>query len=1157
MPGRKLPEAQLNLKPASKNKEASEANVWNALGTCCDNPRLSQAKSAWAEKMKQFLAVFAVIAVVLALGTLYYLRSHTVQKNLRATPVFEITNKPRNDRRQYQYAELPNGLAVLNIEDSKATTSGFSVAVEAGSTYDPKDIQGLAHFCEHMLFLGTDKYPEPEGFRDFAAMHGGFHNAYTAEELTVYYLQVENSGRKEGLDRFADFFRAPLFDQKFVAKEVHAVDSEMAKNMHSQNWRLRQLMHSLASPESPVTNFNVGDVHTLIDEPKAKGIDIVAALKEYYKANYCPPRMKVVTFGNSSLDTQLAAAKQSFGPILTGAETCAPNPKSFASPEPWPSSRMGRWVETPSMLKKSELWVMFPLPDLRKEYAKHPLLYLKYVINYGGDNSLKRTLVDRTGLVTALDFSYEMHSPGTQAWFTVDLTPKGRDHPDLVLDHFFAFLSEVRRKGIDDALYKSLAEEAELEWNWSNQKGAAETVKAYAEKMSRLKKEDILSGDFLTPSPDPQRTFEMLLKLIPSNMNAIFVDGQADAEAKMKQEEWEVLPHYKAIYTNRRIESVFPQAIERWARWLEDTDGASTQSELNERLKHSGSDPLNRAIVLAKPLHDIPHDINLDHAEAPEGDSVTEGLYGRFPEQTTENMWYRPGSKFATPKVWVKFLLRTQRPKGDGATAKESLELMIWSKLLLEELHPKTVDVVGTDYDIKHSSHSLSFTLSGFVNNIPQLMDVVLSEFRKGLNMSSESSAFNRRYPRIVQDLKETFSDYEKNPIAYAVGDRDRLVSRGEHSRVELLEALDDLDSLKVTKSMATRIATQKLQYTSLAVGNLALEEAQHFSQQFHKGVPEFTLGLSDSEVEVILPVVRPQRPVEVRKTNPKKGDSNHATVVTIMLGVPDVGDRVVFGMLGEILQTLAFEELRTKRQLGYIVSAGFTRISNTIAASCVVQGEKMLPDEVHPLIEWLFSVRMTETLAKMSDKDFATRRASFLQSLKEPPKSFNDEVSYFWPIVSNGGQCLGLRDRLLAYVTDEMHSKQQLIQAWQRVLSPDKESARGMRSKLVVKYFADGMAVPTSPSDDEFAEALKKHEIPEGYSELVMKERSQSLIFGAADSKARTSILADAESVVGVGNGYYPQEFHCGDPPKSTPNTALLLLQENAAPQVVDIAQH
>ena len=79
-----------------------------------------------------------------------------------------------------------------------------------GSFDDPKARPGLAHFLEHMLFIGTEKYPEPDGYFSFVESNGGSSNAYTAPEVTNYFFDVKPDAFREGLDRFAHFFIDPL-----------------------------------------------------------------------------------------------------------------------------------------------------------------------------------------------------------------------------------------------------------------------------------------------------------------------------------------------------------------------------------------------------------------------------------------------------------------------------------------------------------------------------------------------------------------------------------------------------------------------------------------------------------------------------------------------------------------------------------------------------------------------------------------------------------------------------------------------------------------------------------------------------------------------------------------------------------------------------------
>ena len=65
----------------------------------------------------------------------------------------------QQDEKQYRYLELDNQLRVLLISDENADQAGASLDVHAGSLQDPKNRPGLAHFLEHMLFLGTETYP--------------------------------------------------------------------------------------------------------------------------------------------------------------------------------------------------------------------------------------------------------------------------------------------------------------------------------------------------------------------------------------------------------------------------------------------------------------------------------------------------------------------------------------------------------------------------------------------------------------------------------------------------------------------------------------------------------------------------------------------------------------------------------------------------------------------------------------------------------------------------------------------------------------------------------------------------------------------------------------------------------------------------------------
>ena len=84
------------------------------------------------------------------------------------------------DTATFRRFTLDNGMRVLLVSDPKFNKSGASLVVNTGQIDDPRDSEGLAHFLEHMLFLGTEKYPEVTEYGNFIKSNGGYNNAYTS-----------------------------------------------------------------------------------------------------------------------------------------------------------------------------------------------------------------------------------------------------------------------------------------------------------------------------------------------------------------------------------------------------------------------------------------------------------------------------------------------------------------------------------------------------------------------------------------------------------------------------------------------------------------------------------------------------------------------------------------------------------------------------------------------------------------------------------------------------------------------------------------------------------------------------------------------------------------------------------------------------------------
>ena len=139
----------------------------------------------------------------------------------------------------------------------------FTSYLGVGHYSDPDELPGLAHFLEHMVFMGSKKFPKENGFSKFIEDNGGSENAWTACELTTFFFEIQRNSFSTALDMFSQFFIEPLMVKDAMDREREAVDSEFQRSMPSDGRRLWQLFKSIAKPNHPVSKFSTGNKQTL------------------------------------------------------------------------------------------------------------------------------------------------------------------------------------------------------------------------------------------------------------------------------------------------------------------------------------------------------------------------------------------------------------------------------------------------------------------------------------------------------------------------------------------------------------------------------------------------------------------------------------------------------------------------------------------------------------------------------------------------------------------------------------------------------------------------------------------------------------------------------------------------------------------------------
>ena len=206
----------------------------------------------------------------------------------------ETINKSPSDPRSYETFFLKNGIEVITISDANLAVSAATLSVGVGAYQDPENAQGIAHFLEHMIFMGSEKYKEPNEYMKFISENGGDTNAFTAAEQTTYLFSINNNKFEEALDRLASSIKEPLLNGDMVEKEINAVNSEWLLRRQDEGFVRQRSLAMTGNIDHPRVKLGVGNKETLSEQRDT----LLKSLREFYDRYYSANIMKLVLIGN-------------------------------------------------------------------------------------------------------------------------------------------------------------------------------------------------------------------------------------------------------------------------------------------------------------------------------------------------------------------------------------------------------------------------------------------------------------------------------------------------------------------------------------------------------------------------------------------------------------------------------------------------------------------------------------------------------------------------------------------------------------------------------------------------------------------------------------------------------------------------------------------
>lgn len=861
--------------------------------------------------------------------------------------------KSLSDEKSYRLIRVGN-IPVLLISDPSIDTAICCVCIASGSHNDPPNIVGLAHLCEHLLFMGTEKFPGPNEFFAKLDAHGGESNAFTTGEQTCFHFEMPVTDSKIGnefafdniLSNFASFFECPLFSKPCITWEIEAVHSEHERNVENISKILYHAMKILAS-NHPFHRFGTGNKNTLQQKLQKE-------LKKYFRTYYVSENMSVVLKGPQSLN-HLQKLASVFGGCGGSQPTRAPRDLSILNDSFQASPVYERLSLGKLLVIKShhgpQLRLTFPYCTWLQDIDFFALVWCDLI----GDES-RATLFDilsRDGLISSL-YCFTQKLAVGNAVLIVDivLTEKGRNWVQKVICTVMSYVQDISNLEVEtlDRILKERNVIRDMNYYYSDSQVSSSVVCEIAqtlqEDLRTLGVENILRRyptyietsdkvlDFVTICKNVLRHENVNVILVQdTKVNFEFTGSALSNKDQYYGFEYDVFnidqKLFSKIIDNMKIQWVPP--LENW--FLKDLRRDVVLSENTfDSLESSGRNLVRVSSNLL--FSGFSHE-----TETPCKFETKKNRLFKHPHLVDYNenseLWYCPesGREYAN-KVYISLQFHTDlKPSAFNVIGVELL-CALWGNKLKQDIYRS--ELVGFSWAIFPnllSIPSISIDVSGLSLGVSSLIQQILGSFSDFCSHVGEI-AYNEYKKTRVQLRKELVLLKSSGGIRQVLSASILLLEEYVHDLDSRLSALEEID-LKDISRIAK--AFDKMSYLEVLVtGDCSQEEASKFYESIKK---------TPVPAEILQPssyLLRPNCQYKITSCNCNPSDRFETVYYYFQMGIKsDFMAVLVAKVIAHYLSLSCSFELRTRRQLGYDVYSGLRLMRDTVGVYiCVLSAE-------------------------------------------------------------------------------------------------------------------------------------------------------------------------------------------------------------------------
>lgn len=825
---------------------------------------------------------------------------------------------------------LDNGLEAYLVSDPGFEQSAAGLAVEAGSWQDPKEYPGMAHFLEHMLFMGTAAYPKEFEYMQFIKDHGGNVNAYTASDRTVYMFSINNDAFAQALDRFSHFFIDPLFQPNCINRELHAVDQEHAKNIEHDGWRQYMIFKETGNPNHPNSGFSTGNAQTLSGIPQE-------ALKSWYHSEYSADRMHLVMLSPLPIEEMRALAVEDFSRV-----------QKVAVPERNIPSEMT------SMQQRGHMIFIKPIKDIKQlsltwevegnfasDIERKAAEMVAYALGQEGDNSLIADL-KRAKLAEGIKVSSDRFSHETEL-FSIDfsLTDYGLTHLDTIITRTFQAIARLQKEGVPQYLFDELRTMDQLNYQYQSRDDAFDTVVALTDD---LVYEEIATFPEKTKIPsiyDPKFIEAFIATLTPNTcVYFVLADPSKTGVLPDTTEKW-----MSAQYA---IKEISPSRMTAWS-----------ETQPSPKIQLPPKNPF------------VPTQLTLINKSQTEKDLHPQLLS----QDAFGEIYYAEDTRYHVPEIASILTLKT--PLIDNS-AKSQVLTALYIRALKEKLSSTLFFArnAGISAGFSSSDIALKISLYGYSDKAPLLLTTIFGAL-KSVAPSLEQFEIYRT---------SLAADYDNASKELPVRQASELLSS------IIFNAPTSSDLLKTIKQISYDdfITFSKNLFAStyvngMVVGNISQSEVETLWGQLKSSLDTTAYPTDKQHQKQVLVLSEKYGPYMLVHDTDRQGN---AVMLLIEEGSFSFEKRAAQQILGAALSDAFFDALRTKQQTGYIAKAWEAEEERQLLQYFAVQSSTHQPPELLARFELFIEDFQKNLKLKIPQERFEKIRANVITLLQMPPEN-------------------------------------------------------------------------------------------------------------------------------------------------------------------------